>query len=361
MKAILALDLGTTGNRAIAFSKEGQILASAYYEFPQYFPQPAWVEHDPMEIWETAKKALAEVIAVVGIQNCVSLGITNQRETTVIWNKKTGTPIYNAIVWQCRRTSDMCEKLAEHHDMIKKKTGLFLDPYFSATKIAWILNQVDGAQDLAESGDLLFGTIDSWMTWQLTGGAQHVTDASNASRTMLYNICDGQYDPELLSLFNIPDTLLPEVKNSQDDFGVIEASLFGLEIPISAILGDQQAALFAQCGNDQQAFKNTYGTGLFIVANTGSEIPESARLINTVAWQIDGKRTYALEGSVFIGGSAIQWLRDQLQLINSAEETEALALSISDNEGVYFVPALSGLGAPHWDPNARGLLIGLTR
>ncbi len=336
MKVILAIDLGTTGNRVIAFSQQGEIIASAYYEFPQIYPKPAWVEHDPEAIWATTSKALNEVTEKVGKNNILAIGITNQRETTILWNKKTGNPIYNAIVWQCRRTAKMCQDLKSYAPLIKEKTGLFLDAYFSATKIKWILDNVP------TDNDTIFGTVDSWILWKLTG--VHATDVSNASRTMLFNIHTLDYDDELLKLFGVPRHLLPEVQDSDSDFGG----------GIVAILGDQQAALYGQ-----GAIKNTYGTGLFLVANTGDKIPKTDKLINTIAWKIKGKVSYALEGSVFVGGSAVQWLRDGLQIIEKSGDTEALMAQ--DNGGVYFVPALVGLGAPYWNPDARGLITGLTR
>ena len=360
-KAVLAIDLGTTGNRVIAFSKEGDILAKSYYEFPQIFPKPGWVEHNPMDIWNTTRKALLDVVGSVGAENIEAIGITNQRETTILWDKKTGKPIYNAIVWQCRRTASMCGDLKEHAEFIKQKTGLFLDPYFSATKIKWILDNVKGAREKANSGDLAFGTVDTWILWNLTGGAVHATEPSNASRTLCYNIHTLEFDDELLRIFGIPQAILPEVKESGAVFGSTTKDLFGREIPITGILGDQQAAFFAHGGWEEGIIKNTYGTGLFVVTSTGSKIPNSGKLVNTIAWQIGGKTTYALEGSVFIGGAAIQWLRDGLGILKSAAESETLATSVSDTGGVYFVPALAGLGAPYWDPSARGTLLGITR
>ena len=361
MKVILGMDLGTTGNRVAAFTKDGRVVASAYYEFPQVFPKPGWVEHDPVEILESALRALKEVAGKVGVENIQGLGITNQRETTILWDKKTGAPVYNAIVWQCRRTADLCDALRGSAAGIKSRTGLSLDPYFSATKIRWILDHVPGVRDKAARGEILFGTVDTWMLWNLTKGKTHATEPSNASRTLCLNIQKLSYDAEMLKLFGIPENIFPEVRDSGGLFGVLDKAILGREIPILAILGDQQAAFFAQGGWQEGVVKNTYGTGLFLMAATGKTIPESGSLINTVAWRLRGDVLYAIEGSVFVGGAAIQWLRDGLKIISSAAETEALALSLKSNEGVYFVPALTGLGAPYWDPDARGLLIGLTR
>jgi glycerol kinase len=361
MKAILALDLGTTGNRAIAFSKQGRVLAQSYQEFRQIFPKPGWVEHNPLEIWKSAKHVLSDVISKVGAENISALGITNQRETTILWNKTTGQPFYNAIVWQCRRTQPLCDALKKHEKTIKQKTGLFLDPYFSATKIQWLLRHVPRIQKEIQKENVLFGTVDSWIVWNLTGGKKHLTDVSNASRTLCFNIHTLKWDPQLLRLFKLPISIFPKVEESAAPFGLVERSLFGTPIPITGILGDQQAALFAQGGWQKGVVKNTYGTGLFVVTSTGSKIPASGRLINTVAWKIHGKVEYALEGSIFIGGSALQWLRDGLALIRHAKESEKLATSLPSNEGVYFVPALVGMGAPFWDPTARGAFFGLTR
>ncbi|RAP38862.1 glycerol kinase [Candidatus Marinamargulisbacteria bacterium SCGC AAA071-K20] len=361
MSVVIALDLGTTGNRAIAFDKTGKPLASAYYEFKQHFPKPAWVEHDPKEIFKTTMNALNDIIDQIGVDCVSAIGITNQRETAVLWDKHTGEPVYNAIVWQCRRTTDRCNQLSDSKDMIKEKTGLFLDPYFSATKIEWIINNVEGVKSEIEKGNILFGTIDTWILWKLTDGKKHCTDPSNASRTMLYNIHNQDYDDDLLKLFSIPKNILPVIKDSIDDFGTLQSSYFGKEIPINAMIGDQQSALFCQCGQDKGALKNTYGTGLFLMSYTGDIIAKTNRLIQTVAWKINGKISYALEGSVFVGGSAIQWLRDELGIINEAKETESLALSLESNDDVYLVPAFAGLGAPYWDPTARGVLIGITR
>ena len=361
MKVVLAVDLGTTGNRVIAFSKEGEIVAKSYYEFPQIFPQPGWVEHNPFDILNTTKKALQDVLSVVGIDNVVSMGITNQRETTIVWNKKTGEPVYNAIVWQCRRTKSICDQLSGSSSNIKEKTGLPLDPYFSATKIKWIIDNVDGVKEQIAKGNLLFGTVDSWILWNLTGRKIHATEPSNASRTLCYNINTLEWDDELLKLFGVPRSILPEVRESGDHFGNTDAKIFGREIPVTGILGDQQASLFAQGGWEPGVVKNTYGTGLFIMTSTGKDLLQFDNLVNTVAWKLDGEVEYAIEGSVFVGGSCIQWLRDGLKIIKSSAESEELAEKLDSNGGVYFVPALVGLGAPYWDPAARGMIIGITR
>ncbi len=358
---ILALDLGTTGNRAIAFNQNGRILASAYQEFPQLFPKPAWVEQNPEEIWRTAFEVLQTVIQQVQTENVAALGITNQRETTILWDRQTGAPVYNAIVWQDRRTTPDCEALKGHLKEIKHKTGLFIDPYFSATKIKWILKNVNGISSAIDKGNILFGTVDTWLIWKLTKGTSHTTDSSNASRTLLFNLHSCQFDNDLLLLFDVPKSLLPEIKESASDFGYVHPSFFGRSIPIKGVLGDQQAALFAHGGWRKGIIKNTYGTGLFVAACTHEDIPESGKLVNTVGWSMNGKTEYAIEGPVFCGGSAIQWLRDELRLFAHAEESAALAQSLSSNDDVYFVPALTGLGAPYWDPSARGLLIGITR
>lgn len=361
MKVVLAIDLGTTGNRVIAFSKEGRIISKSYYEFPQIFPKPGWVEHNPFDIWDTTKKALKDVISSVGIDNVVSIGITNQRETTILWDKETGKPFYNAIVWQCRRTKDLCEKLSEYAPFIKEKTGLYLDPYFSATKIKWIIENIEEAKKGIRNGKVLFGTVDSWILWNLTGGKVYATEPSNASRTLCYNIHILDYDEELLKIFCLPREIFPEVKESGGYFGVTDKSITGKEIPITGILGDQQASLFANGGWEKDVVKATYGTGLFVMSSTGKKVCNSERLLTTVAWEINGDINYAIEGSVFIGGAGIQWLRDGLKIIKSAADTELMAKSLLDNEGVYFVPALVGLGAPYWDPKASGMIIGITR
>ncbi|VAX34373.1 Glycerol kinase, partial [hydrothermal vent metagenome] len=361
MKVVLAIDLGTTGNRVIAFSEDGTIVAKSYYEFPQIFPQPGWVEHNPFDILNTTKKALKDVISSVGIDSVVSIGITNQRETTILWDRKTGKPVYNAIVWQCRRTKEICDRLAEHSHIIREKTGLPLDPYFSATKIKWIIENIEGVREQIDKGNILFGTVDSWILWNLTGGKVHATEPGNASRTLCYNIHTLDYDDELLEIFNLPGSIFPEVKESGGHFGNTDRALTGREIPITGILGDQQASLFAQGGWEEKVVKNTYGTGLFLMTSTGKDLPGSGRLLNTIAWRIDGEVNYAMEGSIFVGGSCIQWLRDGLKIIKASADTESMAESLGSNEGVYFVPALTGLGAPYWDPTARGMIIGITR
>lgn len=361
MKVVLALDLGTTGNRVIAFSKDGREVAKAHHEFSQIFPKPGWVEHDPEEIWVTLKKVLDQVISKVGKQNVDSIGITNQRETTVLWDKKTGKPVYNAIVWQCRRTSSYCKELKAHELIFRDRTGLSLDPYFSGTKIKWILDNIKSASDSLKKGNLLFGTIDSWILWKLTNGKVHLTDPSNASRTLCFNIHQCDYDRELLEILKLPFEIFPEIRDSSSFFGQTDEALFGIKIPITGILGDQQASLFAQAGFIPGKIKNTYGTGLFVMLSTGSEIFKSEKLVSTIAWKIDGKASYALEGSIFVGGGAISWLRDGLKVISKASDSETLALSLDSNEGVYFVPALTGLGAPYWNYDARGMIVGLTR
>ena len=361
MSLILGIDLGTTGNRVIAFDNTGNMVAKSYHEFTQQFPRAAWVEHDPEEIWHTTQQALHTVLQQIPEQTICGIGLTNQRETTVIWHRSTGKPVYPAIVWQCRRTTDRCHALSDHAHTIKRKTGLFLDPYFSATKIQWILDTIHGVRDAAECGDLAFGTIDSWILWKLTHGQIHATDVSNASRTMLFNIDTLQWDDELLDLFQIPCSLLPTVYASDHLFGTVHPNIIPSEPPIHGILGDQQAALFAHQHPEHPTLKNTYGTGLFMMAHVPHTRPQSDTLLSTIAWQRGSAVDYALEGSVFMGGSTIQWLRDGLQLIKTASESETLAHSLPSTDGVFFVPALSGLGAPHWDPDARGLIIGLTQ
>lgn len=358
---ILAIDAGTTGNRVLAFSNDQMIVADAYYEFPRTTPKPGWVEQDPDDIWSTTAQALKDVLHAVESENVRAIGITNQRETTILWDRATGAPVGNALVWQDRRTTDACAALAEHSADVKNRTGLFIDPYFSATKIAWLLDHHKDLRSRAENGEIAFGTVDSWLIWKLTGGRQHVTDPSNASRTLCYNIRTGEYDDTLLSLFNVPRAVLPEVRASDGDFGSTDAAITGCEIPICGVLGDQHAALFGQLGWEAGVVKNTYGTGLFMMASTGSSIPDSGQLINTVAWQLGDEVTYAIEGSVFIGGACVQWLRDGLEIVDTAAETEALAESLRDNDDVYFVPALAGMGAPYWDPTARGAIVGLTQ
>lgn len=363
---ILSFDQGTTSSRAIIFNKTGSIIASAQKEFTQIFPQPGWVEHDANEIWSTQIGVAAEAVskAGLGVKEIAAIGITNQRETTVVWDKTTGQPIHNAIVWQDRRTADYCDSLkAEGHaDSIQQKTGLIIDAYFSATKLKWILDNVEGARDKAEKGDLLFGTIDSWLVWKLTNGLVHVTDVSNASRTMLFNIHTLNWDTDLLQLFNIPVAVLPEVKSSSEIYGHTQHMLAAHSIPIAGIAGDQQAALFGQQCTHPGMVKNTYGTGCFMLMNTGTlPVTSKNNLLTTIAWQINGVTEYALEGSVFIAGAVVQWLRDGLKIIRTAAEVETLASSVSTTDGVYIVPAFAGLGAPYWNQHARGTIVGITR
>jgi glycerol kinase len=364
MKYILSLDQGTTSSRAILFDHAGSIVSVAQKEFPQIFPKPGWVEHDPRDIWASQAGVAAEVLtkASVGAADIAAIGITNQRETTLVWDRFTGKPIYNAIVWQDRRTAGVCDRLrARKLDrVIRKKTGLVIDAYFSATKVQWILQNVRGARERAKVGDLAFGTVDSWLIWNLTGGKVHVTDASNASRTMLYDISKGDWDDELLKLFGVPRSMLPEVRSSSEVYGM--TNLLGTPIPIAGIAGDQQAALFGQACTKPGMAKNTYGTGCFMLMNTGTKrIASKNNLLTTVAWRIGNRTEYALEGSIFIAGAVVQWLRDGLQFFRSAAEIEALAAGVSDTGGVYLVPAFAGLGAPHWDQYARGTIVGLTR
>ena len=366
MKYILSLDQGTTSSRAILFNENGEMLSTAQKEFKQYYPNPGWVEHDPMEIWDTQLEVARSAIEKLGIsaEDIAGIGITNQRETTILWDKRNGKPVHNAIVWQCRRTAPCCDSLKEAGwtDKIREKTGLLIDAYFSATKIRWILQNVPEAKELAASGNLLFGTIDTWLIWNLTGGQVHATDYSNASRTMLFNIHTLEWDQEILELLEIPASILPEVRPSSGIFGNTLPLLFGAPIPVAGVAGDQQAALFGQACFSPGTAKNTYGTGGFLLMNTGDE-PVSSKngLVTTIAWGLDGKITYALEGSIFVAGAAIQWLRDELKLISSAAETEGLCKEVPDTCGVYLVPAFVGLGAPYWDPYARGALTGLTR
>lgn len=360
-KYILSLDQGTTSSRAIVVDHSGEIKAIAQKEFKQIFPQSGWVEHDPIEIWSSQKSVVTEATAKLGvdISDIAAIGITNQRETTIVWDRKTGKPVYNAIVWQDRRTADTCDKLRKkgHAELIQSKTGLVIDAYFSGTKIQWILDNVARARDRAEAGELAFGTVDSWLVWNLTKGKLHITDVSNASRTMLFNIHDLQWDDELLKLLNIPSSLLPEVKSSSEVYG---KSSFG--IPIAGIAGDQQASLFGQMALEPGMVKNTYGTGCFLMTNTGEKpVASKNNLLTTIAWQIDGKTTYALEGSVFIAGAVVQWLRDEMEFIRNSDEVEKLALSVPDNGGVFMVPAFAGLGAPHWNQYARGIIAGISR
>ncbi len=365
-KYILALDQGTTSSRAILFDKAGKIVGVAQQEFPQIFPKAGWVEHNPEAIWQSQLNCARQVIAEAKITaaDVAAIGITNQRETTVVWDRNTGTAVYNAIVWQCRRTAPLCDQLkAEKFDkVIRKKTGLVTDAYFSGTKVAWILENVKTARKKAEAGALAFGTIDTWLINKLSGGKAHVTDVSNASRTLLYNINQQKWDKEILAKLNVPESLLPEVKSSSELYAMTDPSLFGAAVPIAGIAGDQQAALFGQACFKPGMMKNTYGTGCFMLMNTGEKAtPSKTGLLTTIAWRKDGKTEYALEGSVFVAGAAVQWLRDGLGLIVNAAETEALAKSVNDTNGVYFVPAFVGLGAPYWDMNARGAIVGLTR
>lgn len=365
-KLILALDQGTTSSRAILFNHSGEIKYVSQKDFEQIFPTPGWVEHDPNEIWSSQISVAAEIIAKAGISGLevAAIGITNQRETTIVWDKETGEPIYNAIVWQDRRTSKYCDELKDqgHAEIIKEKTGLVLDAYFSATKLKWILDNIEGARQKAEEGKLCFGTVDTWLVWKLTRGKMFITDVSNASRTMLLNIHTLEWDNDLLELFSIPKAILPEVKESSEIYGETATTLFSTKIPIAGIAGDQQAALFGQMCTTPGMVKNTYGTGCFLLMNTGTEAVSSKNnLLTTVAWKINGEVNYALEGSVFVGGAAIQWLRDGLKIIHSSDQVNELAASVPDNGGVYFVPALTGLGAPYWDQYARGTIVGITR
>lgn len=365
-KYILALDQGTTSSRALVFDRNGNIRSTAQKEFPQIFPKPGWVEHDPHAIWSSQASVVAEAITAFDINglDIAGIGITNQRETTIVWDKQTEEPVYNAIVWQDRRTAEYCDKLREEGkvEMIRDKTGLILDAYFSATKVKWILDNVPGARRRAEEGNLLFGTVDTWLVWRLTRGEVHVTDVTNASRTMLFNIHTLEWDQELLDLFGIPRSMMPEVKSCSEVYGYTKTTLFAHKVPISGIAGDQQAALFGQLCIEPGSVKNTYGTGCFLLMNSGEKpIKSQNQLLTTIAWKIDGKVTYALEGSIFVAGSVVQWLRDSLKCISCSEDVEALALEVPDTDGVYFVPALTGLGAPYWDPYARGSISGLTR
>ena len=363
---ILALDQGTSSSRAIVFDRKGTPVAVSQKEFTQYFPQPGWVEHNPMEIWSSQAAVIAEAISSIGIngKNLAAIGITNQRETTIVWDARTGAPVYNAIVWQDRRTSEYCDSLKDQGltDFIRSKTGLIIDAYFSATKIRWILENVPGARSRAEAGELRFGTVDSWLVWMLTGGDVHVTDVSNASRTMLFNIHSLKWDEELLDLFGIPSSMMPLVKSSSEIYGHTRTTLFAHKVPVAGIAGDQQAALFGQMCIEPGSVKNTYGTGCFLLMNSGTKpILSKNSLLTTIAWKIGDTVNYALEGSIFVAGSVVQWLRDGLGIINSSSEVEALAASVPDNGGVYFVPALTGLGAPYWDQYAKGCISGLTR
>lgn len=362
----MALDQGTTSSRAILFDKKGKIISIAQKDFKQHFPKAGWVEHDPEEIWTSQSSVMIESLVNKKIKanQIAAIGITNQRETTIVWDRKTGKAVYNAIVWQDRRTANYCNELKDkgHSEMVVSKTGLIIDAYFSATKIKWILDNIEGARAKAEAGELAFGTVDSWLIWNLTSGKTHITDITNASRTMLFNIHTQEWDQELLDLFEIPTSLLPEVKSCSEVYCETAGDVLSVKIPIAGIAGDQQAALFGQLCTEPGMAKTTYGTGCFLVMNTGNEAVRSKnQLLTTVAWKIGDEINYALEGSVFIGGAAIQWLRDGLELFKHAKESEHLAESIENNDGVYFVPALSGLGAPHWDQNARGAFFGITR
>ncbi len=365
-KFIISIDQGTTSSRVILFNTKGKIEFVSQYEFRQYFPKNGWVEHNPNEIWSTTLKALKNVINKANKirGRIISIGITNQRETTILWNKKTGKPVYNAIVWQDRRTQEYCKKLKnkKYENDFRKKTGLFIDPYFSATKVRWILDNVKESKKLLKSNNLLFGTVDTFLIWKLTKGKQHLTEATNASRTMLFNINNNKWDHEILKKLNIPNSILPEVKNSADDFGKTDKKIIGKEIPISAVLGDQQAAAVGQTCFDKGSIKSTYGTGAFVIMNTGSKkINSKNKLLTTICYRLNNKTTYALEGSIFIAGAGIQWLRDKMKLIKKATETEKIARSSNINDGIYVVPAFSGMGAPYWRPDARGLITGLTR
>ena len=365
-KYIMALDQGTSSSRCIIYDRAGRQISSAQKEFTQIFPKEGWVEHDPEEIWSSQVSVCYEALikAAATWHNIEAIGITNQRETTIVWDRNTGEPVYNAIVWQCRRTADYCRSLEEAGlaDKIKEKTGLLIDPYFSATKIRWILENVESAREKAERGELLFGTVETWLIWKMTKGRVHATDYSNASRTMMFNIHDLKWDEELLGIYGIPASMLPEVRPSSGFFGETESDLFAGSIPVAGAAGDQQAALFGQMCFDEGMAKSTYGTGCFLLMNTGEKpVTSKNGLLTTVAWGLDGKVSYALEGSVFVCGAVIQWLRDELGIISSAAESEGLARAVSDSGGVYLVPAFAGLGAPYWDPGARGILTGLTR
>ena len=366
-KFIMALDQGTTSSRAILFDKKGNPVYVAQKEFKQHFPKSGWVEHNPMEIWSSVLSVITQVLSEndINASDIAGVGITNQRETTVVWDKNTGEPVYNAIVWQSRQTAGICDQLKEqgHEDTFRQKTGLLIDAYFSGTKVKWILDNVEGAREKAEAGDLLFGTIDTWITWKLTEGAVHVTDYSNASRTLMYNIFDLKWDEELLNILNIPASMLPEVRPSSEVYGnIAEKHFFGHSVPIAGIAGDQQAALFGQACFEKGMAKNTYGTGCFMLMNTGEEAVKSEHgLLTTIAWGIDGKVHYALEGSIFVAGSAIQWLRDGLRMFRNSADSEEYAKRVEHTDGVYVVPAFVGLGTPYWDSDVRGAVFGLTR
>ncbi|MDQ1003489.1 glycerol kinase [Neobacillus niacini] len=366
-KYILSLDQGTTSSRAILFNKKGEIVHSAQKEITQYFPKPGWVEHNPNEIWGSILSVVAEVLSESEIkpEQIAGIGITNQRETTIVWDKETGHPVYNAIVWQSRQTSEICEELKEkgYHDLFRNKSGLLIDPYFSGTKVKWILDHVEGARDKAAQGKLLFGTVDTWLVWKLSGGRAHVTDYSNASRTLMFNIYELKWDDELLDILGVPKSMLPEVRPSSEIYGkTVDYHFFGNEIPISGVAGDQQAALFGQACFDEGMAKNTYGTGCFMLKNTGEKAVRSGHgLLTTIAWGLNGKVEYALEGSIFVAGSAIQWLRDGLRMFKDAKDSEVYAAKVDSNDGVYLVPAFVGLGTPYWDSDVKGAVFGLTR
>jgi glycerol kinase len=363
---ILALDQGTTSSRAMLFNKKGEIVSVAQKEFRQIYPKPGWVEHDAQEIWSSQAGVAAEAVASAGINGKAlsGIGITNQRETAVVWDRESGKPIYNAIVWQDRRTSEYCDQLREegHAEMIQDKTGLVVDSYFSGTKVKWILDNVEGAREKAEKGELAFGTIDTWLIWNFTQGELHITDVTNASRTMLFNINKMEWDKELLELMDVPKSMLPEVKQSSEEYGRTKTTLFASKVPIAGIAGDQQAALFGQMCTEPGMVKNTYGTGCFMLMNVGDEpVKSENNLLTTVAWKINGKTEYALEGSVFIGGAVVQWLRDEMSIIQESQDIEYFANKVEDSDGVYLVPAFAGLGAPHWRQHARGIMVGITR
>ncbi|CRR77186.1 glycerol kinase GlpK [Pseudomonas aeruginosa] len=365
-KYVVALDQGTTSSRAIVFDRDANVVSQAQREFAQFYPQAGWVEHDPMEIWATQSSTLVEALAQASIEHdqVAAIGITNQRETTVVWDRHSGRPIHNAIVWQCRRSAAICAQLKRDglEDYIRETTGLVTDPYFSGTKLKWILDNVPGARQRAERGELRFGTVDCFLLWRLTGGRSHRTDATNASRTLLFNIHSQDWDEELLALFEIPRSLLPEVLDCAAEFGVSEPSLLGAAIPVLGMAGDQQAALIGQACFQPGMVKSTYGTGCFMIQNTGEQpVTSKNRLLTTVGYRLDGKVSYAVEGSIFVAGAAVQWLRDGIKLIDHAHESEALAIQAGDSNGVYLVPAFTGLGAPYWDPKARGAIFGLTR
>ncbi|GLB61115.1 glycerol kinase GlpK [Cytobacillus sp. NCCP-133] len=366
-KYILSLDQGTTSSRAILFNKKGEIVYTAQKEFTQYFPKPGWVEHNPNEIWGSILSVIAGVFSESGIkpEQVAGIGITNQRETTVVWDKETGIPIYNAIVWQSRQTSKICDKLKEkgYNDLFREKTGLLIDAYFSGTKVKWILDHAEGAREKANQGKLLFGTIETWLIWKLSGGKAHVTDYSNASRTLMFNIHDLKWDEELLDILGVPKSMLPEVKSSSEVYAhTVDYHFFGMEVPIAGAAGDQQAALFGQACFEKGMAKNTYGTGCFMLMNTGEKAVKSEHgLLTTIAWGLDGKIEYALEGSIFVAGSAIQWLRDGMRMLKDAKDSERYAKKVDSTEGVYVVPAFVGLGTPYWDSDVRGAVFGITR